>query len=109
MPSKKNKYNNWTVGDKNVLHFDQEILTEYKGKPVADDIMIIRCSTKKDECHVLFMPNFADKKIGLALDQTSTFSDAVLTYLINSGEAEKIMKGLYEAVWGSQNNVTIYN
>ena len=102
MPSKKNKYNNWLVPDKNVQMFDMEILEKYKGEDVPEDMMIIRVYTKKDECHVLFMPNFEDKKVGLALDQTTPFSDSVLTYLINSGEAEKIMQGIYNAIWGGQ-------
>ena len=82
--------------------FDLEILTEYKGEPVNDDMIIIRVFTDTDTCHVLFAPNMADKKVGLALDQTTEFSDSVLEYLINSGEAQKIMKTIYDKIWPTQ-------
>ena len=98
------KYNKYGADEKNVITFDTEILDEYKGKPIADDLIIMRAFTKKDECYILFAPNFADKKIGLSLDRTTTFSDAVLTYLINSGEAQKIMSAMYNLL-GWNNDV----
>jgi len=97
------KYNKYGADDKNVITFDTEILDEYKGEPIADDLIIMRAFTKKDECYILFAPNFADKKIGLSLDRTTTFSDAVLTYLINSGEAQKIMSAMYNLLgWNNE-------
>ena len=101
------KYNKYGADDKNVITFDTEILDEYKGEPIADDLIIMRAFTKKDECYILFAPNFADKKIGLSLDRTSTFSDAVLTYLINSGEAQKIMSAMYNLLgWNNEVKAT---
>jgi hypothetical protein len=100
MPTKFNKYG---ADHKNVLTFDTEILTEYKGEPIADDLIIMRAYTKKDECYILFAPNFADKKIGLSLDRTTTFSDAVLAYLINSGEAQKVMSAMYNLLEWNNN------
>ena len=98
------KYNKYGADDKNVITFDTEILDEYKGESIAKDLIIMRAFTKKDECYILFAPNFADKKIGLSLDRTTTFSDAVLTYLINSGEAQKIMSSMYNLL-GWDNSV----
>jgi hypothetical protein len=101
------KYNKYGADDKNVITFDTEILDEYKGESIADDLIIMRAYTKKDECYILFAPNFADKKIGLSLDRTSTFSDAVLTYLINSGEAQKIMSAMYNLLgWNNEVEAT---
>jgi hypothetical protein len=98
------RFNKYGADDKNVITFDTEILDEYKGESIADDLIIMRAFTKKDECYILFAPNFADKKIGLSLDRTTPFSDAVLTYLINSGEAQKIMSAIYNSL-GWNNNV----
>jgi hypothetical protein len=101
------KYNKYGADEKNVITFDTEILDEYKGETIADDLIIMRAFTKKDECYILFAPNFADKKIGLSLDRTTTFSDAVLTYLINSGEAQKIMSAMYNLLgWNNEVKVT---
>jgi hypothetical protein len=50
---------------------------------------MIRCYNKKDECYVLYQPNYEEKQVGISLDRTTPFSDAVLTWLINSGQLKK--------------------
>ena len=101
------KYNKYGANEKNVLTFDTEILNEYKGETLGEDLVMMRAYTKKDECYILFAPNFADKKIGLSLDRTTTFSDAVLAYLINSGEAQKIMSAMYNLLeWNNSVEAT---
>ena len=96
MPSKNNKYNNWLVPDKNQIKFDTEITDHIDGNPVGEDILVIRAYNKKYECFISFAPNFADKTIGLAINKEDEFSIAVLTYLIKSGEAERIMADIYQ-------------
>ena len=100
------KYNKYGAANKNVRKIDSEIVTEYKGKKVPDDILMIRMYDKKNECYVSFVPNFADKVIGLSVNQDNEFSDRVIEYLANSGIAEKIMKEIYVAVWGNQQPTT---
>jgi hypothetical protein len=94
------KYNKYGAKEKNVVKFDSEILTEYKGQQLPKDFLMIRCYNKKDECHVLYQPDYEEKQIGISLDRTTPFSDAVLTWLINSGTAEKMMKEIYNILWG---------
>ena len=101
------KYNKFGAADKNIVKFDSEILKEYKGQPLPDDILMIRCYNKKDECHILYQPNYEEKQVGVSLDRTTPFSDAVLTWLINSGTAEKLMKEIYQVIWGDNSNVVI--
>ena len=96
-------YNRYGANEKNILTFDPEIITEYKGEVLGEDLVMMRAYTKKDECYILFAPNFADKKIGLSLDRTTTFSDAVLAYLINSGEAQKVMSAMYNLLEWNNN------
>jgi hypothetical protein len=88
-------YNRYGAADKNVVKFDTEITDNINGEPVGDDILVIRAFNKKYQCHISFMPNFADKTIGLAVDVEDEFSVAVLNYLIKSGEAERIMADIY--------------
>ena len=93
------KYNKYGAANKNVRKIDSEIVTEYKGEKVPEDILMIRMYDKKDECYVSFVPNFADKVIGLSVNQDNEFSDRVIEYLANSGIAEKIMKEIYAMVF----------
>ena len=68
---------------------------------------MIRCYNKKNECYVLYQPNYEEKQIGISLDRTTPFSDAVLTWLINSGTAEITMKNIYSILWGEDTGNTI--
>ena len=95
------KYNKYGAADKNEIKFDSEIVTKYKEQDLPDDVLMIRCYNKKDECYVLYQPNYEEKQVGISLDRTTPFSDAVLTWLINSGTAEKMMKEIYSVIWGS--------
>jgi hypothetical protein len=101
------KYNKYGAANKNEIKFDSEIITIYKEQQLPDDILMIRCYTKKDECHVLYQPNYEEKQVGISLDRTTPFSDAVLTWLINSGTAEKMMKEIYQILWGDNSQQTV--
>jgi len=94
------KYNKYGAKEKNDVKFDSEIVTKYKEQDLPDDVLMIRCYSKKDECYVLYQPNYEEKQVGVSLDRTTPFSDAVLTWLINSGTAEKMMKEIYQVLWG---------
>jgi len=94
------KYNKYGAKEKNAIKFDSEIVTKYKEQDLPDDILMIRCYNKKNECYVLYQPNYEEKQVGISLDRTTPFSDAVLTWLINSGTAEKMMKEIYQVLWG---------
>ena len=101
------KFNKYGAANKNEIKFDSEIVTIYKEQQLPDDILMIRCYTKKDECHVLYQPNYEEKQVGISLDRTTPFSDAVLTWLINSGTAEKMMKEIYQILWGDNSQQTV--
>jgi len=88
-------YNRYGAADKNVIKFDTIIVDEINGEPVADDVLVIKAYNKKYNCYISFIPNFADKTVGLAIDKEDEFSVAVLNYLMKSGEAEKIMADIY--------------
>lgn len=100
-------FNKYGAAEKNQVKFDSEIITEYKGQKLPDDLLMIRCYSKKDECHVLYQPNYETKEVGISLDRTTPFSDAVLTWLINSGTAEKMLKEIHQVLWGDNPNVIV--
>ena len=106
MPKSFNRYG---ASHKNQVKFDSEIVTEYKEQQLPDDVLMIRCYNKKNECYVLYQPNYEEKQVGIALDRTTPFSDAVLTWLINSGTAERMMKEIYQILWGDNSNTAVLN
>jgi len=106
MPKSFNRYG---ASHKNQVKFDSEIVTKYKGQKLPDDILMIRCYNKKEECYILYQPNYEEKQVGISLDRTTPFSDAVLTWLINSGTAEKLMKQIYQILWGDNSNTAVLN
>ena len=101
------KYNKYGAADKNEVKFDSEIVTTYKEQQLPEDVLMIRCFSKKDECFILYQPNYEEKQVGISLDRTTPFSDAVLTWLINSGQAESMMKEIYQVLWGENNGNVI--
>jgi hypothetical protein len=101
------RFNKFGADHKNEIKFDSEIITEYKEQQLPEDVLMIRCYSKKDECYVLYQPNYEEKQIGISLDRTTPFSDAVLTWLINSGTAEKMMKDIYQILWGENSGDVI--
>lgn len=101
------KFNKYGAKEKNVVKFDSKIVTEYKDHKLPDDVLMIRCYNKKDECYVLYQPNYEEKQVGISLDRTTPFSDAVLTWLINSGTAEKMMKEIYQILWGDNGDTAV--
>lgn len=96
------RYNKYGANDKNEVKFDSEIVTIYKEQQLPEDVLMIRCYSKKDECFVLYQPNYDTKEVGISLDRTTPFSDAVLTWLINSGTAEKMLKEIHSILWGQE-------
>jgi len=103
------RFNKWGAANKNEIKFDSEIVTIYKEQQLPDDVLMIRYYSKKDECFVLYQPNYEEKQVGISLDRTTPFSDAVLTWLINSGTAEKLMKQIYQILWGDNSNTAVLN
>lgn len=101
------KYNKYGAKEKNEVKFDSEIVTIYKEQELPEDVLMIRCFSKKDECYVLYQPNYEEKQVGIALDRTTPFSDAVLTWLINSGTAEQMMREIYQVLWGEGTGNTV--
>ena len=101
------KYNKYGANGKNEIKFDSEIVTKYKEQELPDDLLMIRCFNKKDECFVVYQPDYENKQVGISLDRTTPFSDAVLTWLINSGTAARMMKEIYTLLWGEKGETAV--
>lgn len=93
------KYNKWGADYKNVKQFDVQLLSD------KEDIeAVFRIYDKKDEFLLFFTPNFENKTIGVATDRDTKFSDAVLEFLIKSGDVENVMKQVYNKAF-QQNTI----
>ena len=84
------RYNKWGADYKNIKQFDVETISD------KDDVEVVfRIYDKKDEFLLFFTPNYEDKTIGVATDRDTKFSDAVLEFLIKSGDVENVIKQVY--------------
>jgi len=84
------KYNKWGADYKNIKKFDVETISD------KDDVEVVfRIYSDKDEFLLFFTPNYEDKTIAVATDRDTKFSDAVLEFLIKSGDVENVMKQVY--------------
>jgi hypothetical protein len=93
------KYNKYGADYKNIKQFDVETISD------KDDVEVVfRIYDNKDEFLLFFTPNYEDKTIGVATDRDTKFSDAVLEFLIKSGDVENVMKQVYHKAF-SQNNI----
>jgi hypothetical protein len=93
------KYNKWGADYKNIKQFDVETLS---GKD--DTEVVFRIYDKKDEFLLFFNPNYDNKTIEVGTDRNTKFSDAVLEFLINSGDVENVMKQVYAKAF-NQNTI----
>lgn len=84
------RYNKWGADYKNVKQFDVETLSDKD-----DTEVVFRIYDKKDEFLLYFTPNYENKTIGVVTDRDTKFSDAVLEFLIKSGDVENVMKQVY--------------
>lgn len=96
------KYNKFGAAEKNITTFDTEIISKYKEQDLPDDLLMVRCYTKNEECHVAFIPDYENKRVGTTMDSDSVFATSVLQWMIDSGTAERLMKEIYQILWGSE-------
>jgi len=101
------KYNKYGAEEKNITEFDTEIITEYKGEKLPDDVLMVKCYSKTNECHVAFIPDYENKRIGTKMDKTDVFATSVLQWLIDSGTAERLMKEIYDLLWSEQSQANV--
>lgn len=84
------RYNKFGAAHKNITQFDVQTISD------KDDVEVVfRIYDKKDEFLLFFSPNYQNKTIEVGTDRDTKFSDAVLEFLINSGDVENIMKQVY--------------
>jgi len=96
------KYNKWGAGDKNITLYDIELVKTYNGTPVPPDTLVSKIIGKKETFHLLFIPNHETKEIRFGADVNTNFSNQVMDLMIQSGEAEHLMKQMHEVAFGSK-------
>jgi hypothetical protein len=90
------KYNKWGAAHKNVKQFDIEVLSDKD-----DNEAIFRIHTKKEEFKLFFIPNYETKQIEVSTDIDTKFSDDCLSFLINSGDIENMVKQIYQKAFNT--------
>jgi hypothetical protein len=84
------KYNKFGAAYRNIKQFDVE-----KVDNVDPNAAVFRVYSGKDDFYLFFLPNYETKQVEISTDVNTTFSDAVLEFMINSGDVANVMKEVY--------------
>jgi hypothetical protein len=87
MPKRFNKFG---AAYRNIKQFDVE-----KVDNVDPNAAVFRIYSGKDDFYLFFLPNYETKQVEVSTDINTTFSDAVLEFMINSGDVANVMKEVY--------------
>jgi hypothetical protein len=96
------KYNKYGAGHKNITLYDIELVKTYNGTPVPPDTLVSKIIGKKESFHLLFIPNHETKEIRFGADVNTDFSNQVMDLMMQSGEAEHLMKQMHQVAFGDK-------
>lgn len=92
------KYNKFLVPEKNTKLnlYDIEIMSEYNGSKVDDNALVAKITGEKESFHIFILPNYDDQWVRFGCDSNTDFAQQVTQLMMESGEAEYLIKQVYE-------------
>jgi len=98
------KYNKYGADHKNgnLNLYDVEIVNEYNGTAVDSKALVAKIIGKKETFHIFILPNYDEKWVRFGCDSNTDFAQQVTQLMMESGEAEHLIKQVYERCFGQQ-------
>ena len=92
------KYNKYLVPEKNTKLdlYEVENVNEYNGTPVDEVALVAKITGKKESFHIFILPNYDDQWVRFGCDSNTDFAQQVTQLMMESGEAEYLIKQVYE-------------
>lgn len=82
---------------KQKLHlYEVSIATEYNGTKVDENALVAKVIGSKETFHVFILPDYEKKWVRLGCDSNTDFAQSVTQLMMESGEAEHLIKKVYE-------------
>ena len=82
--------------------YEVEIVKEYNGSPVDENAIIAKITGKDEMFHIFILPNYQEKWVRMGADSNTDFAQQVTQLMMESGEAEFLIKQVYEKCFPEQ-------
>jgi len=95
------KYNKYGADHKNnkLNLYDIELVSEYNGSKVDKNEIVAKIVGDEETFHIFILPDHDKKTVSLALDSNSSFAQNVVQLMMQSGEAEYLVKQVYDELF----------
>ena len=92
------KYNKYLLPEKNkkLDLYDVEIVSEYNGKKIDENAIVSKIIGSKETFYIFILPNYQEKWVRMGCDSNTEFAQQVTQLMMESGEAEFLIKQVYE-------------
>ena len=75
--------------------YEVQIVKEYNGSPVDENALVAKITSKEETFHIFILPNYEKKWVNMGCDSNTEFAQQVTQLMMNSGEAEHLIKQVY--------------
>jgi hypothetical protein len=98
------KYNKYLVPEKNpqLNLYDIEIVKEYNGSKVDEKALVAKVIGKEEMFHIFILPNYQEQWVRFGCDSNTDFAQQVTQLMMESGEAEHLIKQVYDNCFGTK-------
>jgi hypothetical protein len=91
------KYNKFGADYKNkrLDLYDIEIVSEYNENKIDENSIVAKVIGTKETFHIFILPNYDEKWVRMGCDSNTDFAQQVTQLMMESGEAEYLIKQVY--------------
>lgn len=86
--------------------YDVKIVNEYNGEALKDPNALVAKIIGKDESfHMFILPDYKEKWVRFGADSNTDFAQQVTQLMMESGEAEHLIKQVYNRCFGQPEEI----
>jgi len=95
------RYNKYLVPEKaNKLNlYDIKIVKTYNGSVVNEDSLVAEVKGTKETFYLFFIPDYQKQQVSFGCDSNTDFAQQVTQLMMESGEANHLIKQVYDKVF----------
>ena len=80
--------------------YEVQIVKEYNGSAVDDKALVAKIIGKEETFHIFILPNYQEQWVRFGCDSNTEFAQQVTQLMMESGEAEHLIKQVYDNCFG---------
>jgi hypothetical protein len=98
------KYNKYLTPKKNkkLDLYDVKIVSEYNGNKVDENSLVAKIISSKETFYIFVLPDYKEKWVRFGCDSNTDFAQQVTQLMMESGEAEHLIKQVYNKCFPEQ-------